>query len=168
MSTDNPVPTTTYSVPAISCEHCVTAITAEVAAVANVESVAVDIETKTVTVVGGTNADIVAAIDEAGYGVATNPGRQPATAEQQIDDGVMRVTKWTFAPGTETGPHRHEFDYVVVPITNGALIIESSEGVTTAPLTIGASYNRGKGVEHNVANDGDETVAFVEIELLDR
>jgi len=94
--------------------------------------------------------------------------RQPAAAEQQIDNGVVRVTKWTFEPGTETGPHRHEYDYVVVPITDGALTIESAEGTATVPLVIGASYNRSAGVEHNVANDGDAAVAFVEIELLDR
>lgn len=95
-------------------------------------------------------------------------GRRPATAEQQLDNGVVRVTKWTFAPGTETGPHRHEYDYVVVPVTDGALTIESADGETSqAPLVIGASYNRSAGVEHNVANDGDAVVAFVEIELLE-
>lgn len=64
--------TRTYSVPDISCEHCVNAITGEVSKVAAVDEVAVDIESKTVTVVGeAPDADIVAAIDEAGYAVAT-------------------------------------------------------------------------------------------------
>ena len=94
--------------------------------------------------------------------------RTAAIAEQQIDDGVIRVTKWTFPPGSETGDHVHEYDYVVVPITNGELTIESAEGTSTAPLAIGASYNRSKGVAHNVANDGPNEVAFVEVELLDR
>jgi quercetin dioxygenase-like cupin family protein len=94
--------------------------------------------------------------------------RTAATAEQQIDDGVVRVTKWTFPPHSETGHHRHEFDYVVVPVTDGELTIESAEGTTTFGLSMGGSYNRAKGVEHNVANDGDTTVAFVEVELLDR
>jgi copper chaperone CopZ len=60
----------TFSVPDISCDHCVRAITGEVGTVAGVESVSVDIAAKTVTVSGGTEADIVAAIDEAGYDVA--------------------------------------------------------------------------------------------------
>ncbi len=60
----------TFSVPGISCEHCVRAITGEVGAVAGVESVSVDLDAKTVTVGGGAEADIVAAIDEAGYDVA--------------------------------------------------------------------------------------------------
>lgn len=160
-----------YSVPDISCEHCVTAITGEVSAVADVRSVDVNIDTKMVTVVGGDGAAIVAAIDEAGYDVETPApvsARTEALAEQQLDDGVVRVTKWTFTPGSETGDHVHEYDYVVVPITNGELTIESADGSTKAALTIGASYQRGKGVAHNVANDGDATVAFVEIELLDR
>ena len=59
-----------FSVPAISCEHCVTAISSEVSEVAGVASVDVDVETKTVTVVGGERTAIVDAIDEAGYDVA--------------------------------------------------------------------------------------------------
>lgn len=98
----------------------------------------------------------------------TSTGRTAARAEQQIDDGVIRVTKWTFPAGSETGDHVHEYDYVVVPITNGELTIESAEGTSTAALVIGESYNRAKGVAHNVANDGDDELAFVEVELLDR
>ena len=60
-----------YSVPGISCAHCKTAIEAEVAKVAGVDHVSVDVETKTVSVQGeATDADVRAAIDEAGYEVA--------------------------------------------------------------------------------------------------
>ena len=156
----------TYSVPEISCEHCVTAITGEVSGVPGVTAVDVNVDAKTVTVTGGDNDAIVAAIDEAGYDIAATPGRATATAEQQLDDGVVRVTRWTFPPGTETGHHRHEYDYVVVPVTNGDLTIESAEGSSIAPIKIGVSYNRAKGVEHNVANDTDSTISFVEVELL--
>jgi copper chaperone CopZ len=61
--------TITDSVPGISCGHCRTAITAEVAAVAGVDTVDVDLERKLVRV-GGEGLDdavLVAAIDEAGY-----------------------------------------------------------------------------------------------------
>lgn len=156
----------TFSVPDISCDHCVTAIQGGVATVTQVQSVEVDVATKQVVVTGGERAAIISAIEEAGYEVS--PSRIAAQAEQQIDDGVIRVTKWTFPPGSETGDHVHEFDYVVVPITNGELTIESAEGTSTAPLAIGSSYNRAKGVAHNVANDGPDEVAFVEVELLDR
>jgi copper chaperone CopZ len=159
--------TQTYSVPDISCEHCVSAITGEVGLVPGVESIDVSIDSKTVTVVGGDKIAVVAAIDEAGYEIAA-PQRSAATAEQQLDDGVVRVTKWTFPPGSETGAHVHEYDYVVVPVTNGDLTIESAEGAATANIVLGVAYQRGKGVAHNVANDGDTTIAFVEVELLDR
>jgi copper chaperone len=61
--------TRTYSVPGISCDHCKRAIEGEVSSVADVERVDVDIEAKRVTVVGGDDADIRAAIDDAGYDV---------------------------------------------------------------------------------------------------
>lgn len=62
-----------YSVPGVSCAHCVTAITAEVTSVAGVEGVDVDLDTKQVVVRGETldDAAIREAIAEAGYEVAT-------------------------------------------------------------------------------------------------
>jgi copper chaperone len=64
--------TFSYSVPDISCSHCVQAITTGVRTVAGVARVDVDIDTKTVTVSGDALEEqaIVAAIDEAGYEVA--------------------------------------------------------------------------------------------------
>ncbi len=87
----------------------------------------------------------------------------------QVDDGHVRVARWDFPPGTETGDHVHEFDYVVVPITDGELTIELPDGSTMpSPILVGASYARQAGVAHNVVNLSDAHVAFVEIELLDR
>jgi copper chaperone len=61
----------TYSVPGISCGHCKSAIEAEVGALAEVVSVVVDIDTRTVEVVGSADdAAIRAAIVEAGYEAA--------------------------------------------------------------------------------------------------
>ncbi|WP_328601085.1 heavy-metal-associated domain-containing protein [Actinomadura physcomitrii] len=61
-----------YSVPAISCGHCVNAISGEVRQVPGVREVAVDVDTKVVTVRGNglDDAALRAAIDEAGYDVA--------------------------------------------------------------------------------------------------
>lgn len=61
---------TTYSVPDITCGHCKAAIEGEVSQVAGVDTVTVDIEAKSVAVVGGDDAAIRAAIDEAGFDVA--------------------------------------------------------------------------------------------------
>jgi copper chaperone len=59
----------TSCVPGMSCGHCRTAITAEVTAVAGVDSVEVDLDTKLVRITGENldDAALVAAIDEAGY-----------------------------------------------------------------------------------------------------
>jgi copper chaperone len=60
----------TYSVPGMSCEHCRTAITAEVSQLAGVESVEIDLEDKLVVVRGdAVDAAVRAAIDVAGYDV---------------------------------------------------------------------------------------------------
>ena len=66
-----------YSVPGVTCEHCRTAIVEEVGVVTGVESVEVDLELKVVNVrgVGLSDADVRAAIDEAGYDVAA-PARE--------------------------------------------------------------------------------------------
>jgi len=62
----------TYSVPDISCDHCKHAIEGEVGALADVDTVVVDVATKTVAVDGSaTDEAIRAAIDEAGYAVAS-------------------------------------------------------------------------------------------------
>jgi len=45
--------------------------------------------------------------------------RHQAVPTVQIDDDRVIVTEWRFAPGAETGWHRHAHDYVVVPMTNG-------------------------------------------------
>ena len=38
----------------------------------------------------------------------------------RIDNNRVRVTEWRFAKrGDNTGWHRHEFDYVVVPLFDG-------------------------------------------------
>ena len=63
----------------------------------------------------------------------------------------MRVTRWDFAPGAETGWHRHGWLYAVVPVTDGTLLLELAEGKTmTAELQAGISYSRTAGTEHNV------------------
>jgi copper chaperone len=61
--------TLTYSTPGISCDHCVTAITAEVGRIDGVSAVDVDLGAKRVTVTGENLDDgaVRDAIDEAGY-----------------------------------------------------------------------------------------------------
>ena len=82
-----------------------------------------------------------------------------------IDNARVRVTEWRFPPGAHTGHHRHDYPYVVVPLTTGTLAIRTAAGDTTAALTAGAPYYRDAGVEHDVVNATATEFVFVEIEL---
>lgn len=86
-----------------------------------------------------------------------------------IDNARTRVTEWKFRkPGDNTGWHRHEYDYVVVPIMDGVLKIEGPDGtITRAELKSGVPYFRNLGVEHDVVNGNDFEFAFIEVEFLD-
>lgn len=64
------MPTTDYVVTGMTCDHCVSAVTEEVSALAGVEDVAVDLDRGRLTVTSATEiayADLAAAVDEAGY-----------------------------------------------------------------------------------------------------
>ena len=88
-----------------------------------------------------------------------------AVASVQVDNPLTRVTEWRFAPGASTGHHRHDYDYVVVPLTDGRLRLASAEGVVEADLVAGRSYFREAGVEHDVTNVSGHEFAFVEVEF---
>lgn len=90
---------------------------------------------------------------------------QPAC---DIDNELVRVTRWTFAPGAETGHHRHDYDYVICPVTDGRMRIDEGDRSFIAELSAGVSYFRAGGSEHNVTNLGDSELIFVETELLHR
>lgn len=85
----------------------------------------------------------------------------------QIDNDRVRVTEWRFAPGAATGWHRHEMDYVVVPMLDGRLRLVEPEGTREVDLKAGVSYTRKAGVEHDVINANTFEYAFIEMELKD-
>lgn len=83
-----------------------------------------------------------------------------------VDNERTRVTEWRFPPGTATGFHRHEMDYVVVPQTTGQLKMVGPDGKEWhSQLTSGVPYFRNAGVEHDVVNDSDSEVVFIEVEF---
>jgi quercetin dioxygenase-like cupin family protein len=92
----------------------------------------------------------------------------PAVPTVQIDDAIVRVTEWRFAPGAATGWHRHEYPYVVVPMTTGRLSVTGADGPVIADLVAGRSYARPAGVEHDVQNANAFEFVFVEIEIKGR
>ena len=82
-----------------------------------------------------------------------------------IDNDRVRVTRWRFAPGAATGWHRHEHDYVIVPLTDGSLTLVEPEGERQSDLTTGVPYFREAGVEHDVVNANEHEFEFIEIEV---
>jgi beta-alanine degradation protein BauB len=88
-------------------------------------------------------------------------------ADRQVDNTRTRVTRYRLAPKAHTGVHRHEYDYVIVPITSGRLRSVAAGGKELfADLSSGIAYFRQAGVEHDVFNDGDTEMVFVEVELV--
>ncbi len=64
---------TTYTVTGMTCDHCVQAVSGELAALPGVDSVTVDLASGAVTVSSAAplaDADVQAAVDEAGYELA--------------------------------------------------------------------------------------------------
>jgi quercetin dioxygenase-like cupin family protein len=89
-----------------------------------------------------------------------------ATPTQLIDNDRVRVTQWHFKPGESTGWHRHEMDYVVVPVTTGKLLLKEPDGDRTVEIATGVPYFREEGVEHDVINPSDtDDVIFIEVEM---
>jgi beta-alanine degradation protein BauB len=82
-----------------------------------------------------------------------------------IDNNRVTVTEFRFQPGDNTGWHRHGYDYVIVPLTDGKVRLETPDGAKNAEMKKGEPYFRHEGVEHDVINAGDGDLAFIEIEL---
>jgi beta-alanine degradation protein BauB len=83
-----------------------------------------------------------------------------------IDNDRVRVTEWRFAPGAATGWHRHEYDYVIMPVADGRLeLIDAAGKSSFAELKLGVPYFRNAGVEHDVRNPNAQEFAFVEVEI---
>jgi quercetin dioxygenase-like cupin family protein len=89
-----------------------------------------------------------------------------AQATTSADDDRLRITTWTFQDGEETGDHRHEYDYVVVPVTGGTFAVVDAGGATREMTQDAAvAYTGRQGTEHNVINRSGRVAIFVEIEL---
>lgn len=92
--------------------------------------------------------------------------REKAVPTLQVDDEKVKVTRWDFTAGAETGWHTHRMDYVVIPLTDGTLSAELPDGSTVDNyLSIGSSYARKAGVEHNIVNASISPFSFIEVEF---
>jgi beta-alanine degradation protein BauB len=82
-----------------------------------------------------------------------------------VENERVIVTEYRFQPGQNTGWHRHGHDYVVVPLMDGKLKLETKDGTSFAEMKKGVPYYRSEGVEHDVINATETEYAFIEIEL---
>ncbi len=82
-----------------------------------------------------------------------------------VDNDRVIVTEYRFQPGDNTGWHRHGHDYVVVPLMDGKVKLDTADGTKFAEMKKGMPYFRNEGVEHDVVNATDGEYAFIEIEL---
>lgn len=93
--------------------------------------------------------------------------RPKAVPTVLIDNERVRVTRWRFSDGAATGWHRHEHDYVIVPLADGRLRLEEGGDERVSELSLGAPYFREAGVEHDVVNATGGDFSFVEVEIKD-
>ena len=89
-----------------------------------------------------------------------------ATASVLMEDERVRVTRYDFAPGDETGWHTHAMEYVIVTLTDCHLRLDLPGGeMKDSTIPAGVAYSRPKGTQHNVINGGSTPMSFVEVEL---
>lgn len=89
-------------------------------------------------------------------------------ADLQLENEHFRVTKWTIEPGGTIPMHRHEYEYVVVPMVTDTMYVVNADGSEiVSNLVTGQSYTRPAGAEHRIEHRGSgEPVVFVEVESL--
>lgn len=83
-----------------------------------------------------------------------------------MENDRVRVTRFDFAPGAETGWHVHPLEYVITTLTACHLRLELPGGeVRDSVVLAGSAYTRPPFTEHNVINAGDAPMSFIEVEL---
>lgn len=97
---------------------------------------------------------------------ADNPERktpQTGTILSEIDPAV--VSRHTLQPGQTTGMHQHILDYVVIPLSDGTVTIESEGKLSDFSMQRGIPYARQAGITHSLTNNGSGVVDFIEVEF---
>lgn len=82
------------------------------------------------------------------------------------ENNKVRVTRFDFERDQETGWHVHEYDYVIIAITDCIMTLQNPDGTeTTSEVPAGNAYSRDAGVSHNVINQSEQKMSFIEVEL---
>ena len=84
-----------------------------------------------------------------------------------FENDQVRVWDFVVEPGRSKGWHRHELPYVIIPMTEGQIEIESAlTGQIERPKSvIGSPIWRDAGEVHDLRNVGDSTYRNIIIEL---
>jgi quercetin dioxygenase-like cupin family protein len=90
-----------------------------------------------------------------------------ASTTVQIDGDGIRVVRYDMGPGERIPWHRHEHDYLVVPLTDGVVQVAAADGASTLGVHAGEPYRRSAGAEHELVN-GADPYSFIEIEFIPR
>src|SRR5215475_7536967 len=78
----------------------------------------------------------------------------------------VRVWELAVEPGKSKGLHRHDLPYVIVPLTEGKIEIESIDGKVYRPQEkVGEAIWRDAGEIHDLRNVGDATYRNVLVEI---
>jgi beta-alanine degradation protein BauB len=82
-----------------------------------------------------------------------------------FEDEKTRITSWRFDPGTETGWHHHNFDYVTIQQSGGRLKLETQDGeVKFIDYQNEQTAGYAAPIKHNATNVSDEEIRVIEIE----
>jgi quercetin dioxygenase-like cupin family protein len=83
-----------------------------------------------------------------------------------FENDFVRVWELAVEPGRSKGLHRHDLPYVIVPLTEGKIEIESIDGRVYRPdEKVGEAIWRDAGEIHDLKNLGDATYRNVLVEI---
>jgi beta-alanine degradation protein BauB len=83
-----------------------------------------------------------------------------------FENDLVRVWELAVEPGKSKGLHRHDLPYVIVPLTDGKIEIESIDGRVYRPHDrVGEAIWRDAGEIHDLKNLGDSTYRNVLVEI---
>ena len=92
--------------------------------------------------------------------------RTTCSSKLLAEDEKVRVTRFDFEPDQETGWHVHQYDYVIIAVTECCMLLQNPDGTqTSSKVSAGSAYSRDTGVHHNVINASEQKMSFIEIEL---
>jgi beta-alanine degradation protein BauB len=85
-------------------------------------------------------------------------------ATMQVEHDGMRISRYDLAAGDRIPWHRHDHDYLVIPLTDGVFEVTGPDGTDLHHVHGGEPYRRDAGTEHELRN-GERPYSFIEIEF---